>query len=540
MELREYQQKVVNDIYSAWDAGAQNVMVQMATGAGKTVVFCHVLAACTGGAIAIAHRVELVSQISLTLARYGIRHNILAPKSSIREIVSIHMAELGRSWYDPHSQVRVAGVATLVRIDPATPWLREIRLVVQDEGHHCTKKSQWGRAAEMFPNARGLYPTATPLRLDGKGLGRHADGVCDVLITGPTMRDLISMGYLTDYRIFAPPSDLDLANVPLALGGDFSPKPLRAAVGESHITGDVVAHYLRIAPGLSGVTFAVSVEAACDIAQAFNAAGVVAEVVTAKTPDLLRASIMRRFRAGEIRQLVNVDLLGEGVDVPAIQVVSFARPTHSFALYSQAFGRALRPLAGKKHAIVIDHVGNVMRHGLPDAPRVWSLDRRDRRTRGKPLDEFPVTTCLNPQCFTVYQRTRSSCPVCGFKPVARARSTPEQVDGDLLELDADALAALRGEINRIDGMAKIPQGLSAIAQLAVGKRHHERQQAQGALRDTIAQWAGYLHTSGCSDSEILKRFYFRFGIDIMTAQTLGAREANELKEKLLTALSNQG
>jgi superfamily II DNA or RNA helicase len=280
-------------------------------------------------------------------------------------------------------------------------------LWVLDEGHHQQADNKWGTAAAMFPNAKGLGVTATPLRGDGKGLGRHNDGLYDVMVDGPTPRELIDMGYLTDYRIIAPRSDLIIDDQGVGASGDWSRAQLKAAAKKSHIIGDVVGHYLKFARGKLGVTFATDVETATDIAERFNTAGVPAEVISAKTPDADRMAIMARFKRRELLQLVNVDILGEGVDVPAIEVVSMARPTQSFALFSQQFGRALRLMidgslypiwdtltseerrahiaASKKpRAIIIDHVGNVERmakqYGLPDYPPVWSLDRRERRS----------------------------------------------------------------------------------------------------------------------------------------------------------------
>jgi superfamily II DNA or RNA helicase len=528
--LRPYQQKAIDELYAAWDAGARNVCVQLATGAGKTVIFSHVIADEPEISVAIAHRVELVSQISLTLARHGVRHNIIAPTAAIRSIVALHMQELGRAFYDGHARRHVAGVDTLVKM--REPWFTQVALVVQDEGHHPLRENKWGKAAALFPNARGLYPTATPCRADGKGLGRNADGIIDKLIVGVGMRELIREGYLTDYRIFAPPSDLDLSAVPVTATGDYSPPKLRNAIHKSHITGDVVSHYMRIAPGKLGVTFAVDIESATAIATEFKAAGVSAEVISSKTPDALRAAIMQRFKRREIMQLVNVDLLGEGFDCPAIEVVSFARPTQSFSLYSQQFGRSLRPLEGKEHAIIIDHVNNVIRHGLPDRPRVWSLERRERKARSAPDDAIPLRVCLNPSCMAVYPRTRRGCPVCGHVNIPVARSTPEQVDGDLLELDPDVLAQMRGEIERVDGAPRVPQHLDAIAQKAVINRHKARQQAQSELRQIIALWAGYRRHAGLSDSEIYREFYFTFDIDVMGAQALKANDADNLWDKI--------
>jgi DNA repair protein RadD len=564
--LRPFQHELERAIYEAWQSGARNVMPVAATGSGKTVVLSKALHDEPGVSAAIAHRQELVSQISIALARNGVRHRVIGAKkgsSLIRVISALQVAELGYSFFDPNAKTGVGGVDTVIRMDKSDPFFTQARLMVQDEAHHVLKDNKWGKVAQMFPNARGLLPTATPLRADGRGLGRHADGLVDAMVLAPSMRDIIDMGYLTDYRIFAPPSDLDLSAVAMSQAtGDYNADQLRKAVHKSHITGDVVAHYLRLAPGKLGVTFAVDVESATEIAAAFRAAGVPAEVVSAKTPDTLRAQILRRFKAREVMQLVNVDLFGEGFDLPAIEVVSFARPTESFALFSQQFGRALRLMltgeelrgydllsdAGRKAVIagsskpvafIIDHVNNVLRHGLPDARREWSLDRRERRG-SKKSDAIPLRICVNDQCMQPYERIYKCCPYCGHYPPPPSRSSPEYVDGDLLELDADTLAALRGEISRIDGDATIPYGAAPEVVGAVRKRHWERREAQGQLRNVIAWWAGLEHAQGRGESESYRRFYHRFGIDVANAQTLGTREAAELAERVRLELVKFG
>lgn len=532
MELREYQNRIVNEIYSNWQLNYRNVLVQLATGAGKTIIFSKIMADYQEHAIAIAHRMELVGQISLALARFGIYHNIVAQKGTIREIVRLHIMELGKSYLNPNSNKFVAGIDTLVRMDTETPWFKKIGLVVQDEGHHVLRENKWGIAANLFPNAFGLYPTATPIRADGKGLGRHADGLMDSLIVGVSMRQLIKMGYLTDYRIFAPPSDLDLTQVTLSASGDYSPPKLRNAVHKSHITGDVVSHYLKIAPNKLGVTFAVDIEAATEIAVAFRKKGVAAEVISSKTPELLRSQIMRKFKDREILQIVNVDLLGEGVDVPAIEVVSMARPTQSYALYSQQFGRALRPMEGKTHAIIIDHVNNVIRHGLPDAPRAWSMDARNKRRTNGDLDIIPLRVCGNISCLGVYERYKLKCPYCGYYTPPTSRTTPEQVDGDLFELDAEVLSRMRGDIGIVDGAPKVPQYLDPVAQRAIINRHKNRQNAQKELRESIALWAAYLKQKDFSDQEIYKSFFLEFKIDILSAQVLNTNDTEKLEDRI--------
>lgn len=534
---RQYQADLITDVYQEWSSGKPNVLAVLPTGGGKTFVFSHIAAAVQGAVCAIAHRSELVVQMSVALAREGVVHRVIGPSTLRRLVTQAHMREFGRPFYDPNGRVAVASVDTLVGLPENDPWLPQVQLWIQDEAHHVLKTNKWGKACAMFPNARGLGVTATPVRSDGKGLGRHVDGLFDSLVIGPSMRELIEMGYLTEYRVFAAPSDIKLDNVKITDSGDYSPVELRKARHESKITGDVVEHYLRIAKGKQGVTFDVDVESATATARAFNAAGVVAEVVSAKTPAQLRDDVVQRFRQGKIMQLVNVDLFGEGFDLPAIEVVSFARPTKSVGLYTQQFGRALRILQGKTHAIIIDHVGNVVRHGLPDRPRDWSLDRRERRTKKKKMDDaIPLRSCLNESCLNDYERSFKCCPYCGHAPEPAGRATPEQVEGDLEELDPTVLARMRGEVARIDGDPVYPYGADFNVKAAVGRRHEERQGAQKSLRDAMALWAGWQTHQGRTDAETQKRFWFTFGIDMVSAQTLGAREAGELEGRVVSTL----
>lgn len=560
--FRPYQSALVEGIRAAWASGARNTLAVLPTGGGKTVVFSGILADESEPTCAIAHRQELVGQMSVSLARCGVVHRIIAPQSVIRRIVKMHVTEAGASFYDPNAACAVAGVDTLVRkTDELSAWLHRVTLWVVDEAHHLLQKNKWGKAAAMFPNARGLGVTATPIRASGEGLGSHADGLFDDMVIGPSMRELINDGWLTDYRIFAPQSDVDLSDVDVSQAtGDYNPKKLKAAIRKSHIIGDVVDHYQRIASGKLGVTFASDVETATDIAFQFNQAGVRAEVVSAKTPDSVRAEIMARYRRREIVMLVNVDLFGEGFDLPAIEVVVMARPTESFALYCQQFGRSLRLMldgptpedrderlsaisaSGKPRAIVIDHVGNVIRHGLPDAAREWTLDARDHKSREAPDDVIPLRACLNVTCMQVYERIHPSCPYCGHHPIPASRSAPEFVDGDLFELDPETLAAMRGEVEKVDmSPADYRAELAAnhcptIGQHAHVKRHMERQEAQQALRASMAWWAGYHKSHGRSDAESYRRFYHTFGVDALSAQALGTADALILAERINNAI----
>ena len=557
--LRGFQTDVKMGCYRAWADGARCVMPVLPTGAGKTVIMGDIAREYPGYGCAIAHRSELVGQISVALAREGLRHDIVAPDATIRTIVRSHMDEVGRSYFDPRAKWKVASVDTILRRKMDTNWLRQVGLVFQDEGHHVLKDNKWGRAFSLFENARGLFPTATPIRADGKGLGSHSDGMVDALVEGPDMRWLIDQGYLTDYKLIAPlTSDLDMHGVDISsVTGDYNTDQMRKRVkSSSKIIGDVVATYLQHARGLKGITFAVDVEHATQIADAFNAAGVAAQVVHAETPDGDRARYMRMFRRGELKQLVNVDLFGEGVDVPDVQVVSMARPTMSYGLFAQQFGRALRLMisvvlsgawdtytpeqrkrfiadSGKPTAIIIDHVGNIVTHyGPPDMRKVpWSLDPR---VKGRKVsDAIPLRACVNPMCLQPYERIYALCPYCGVEPPPpRDPTRPEHVDGDMVLYTPEMLHALFGSKYKVDGPCYIPQGVGVEAVSAIKRRHRERQEAQQLLRAAML----LVMPPNIDQRMAQRRFFHWFGVDTFTAQVLGSSDADELRQRITERL----
>lgn len=550
---------------SAWRSGVPNVMPVCSTGSGKTHIASALIERNGLPTSCIAHRSELVSQMSCALAREGVRHSILGAATLPKQIVAAHQEEFGRSFYDPNSPYTVGSVQTMMRLEGSHPVFKRTMQWVCDEGHHLLRENMWGKVITRFrSDVRGLAPTATPCRSDGKGLGRHADGLIDQIVEGPHMRWLIDNGYLTDYRVVLAESDIKLDEVRHTASGDFNMHDLGKARRESRVTGDAVRTWLKWVPGKLTVVFDVDVESANSTAAAFRSAGVTAEVLTGEMDPYLRAAILRKFKAREILVLVTVDIVSEGFDLPALEVVQFCRPTESFGLYAQMFGRALRLMIDnalmamwedltparrleliaasvKPKAIIIDHVGNVIRHRVPDAPRQWTLDGGGSRSKGKDPDAIPLRSCLNPECAQPYERFHTECPYCGHVPEPVARSKPEFVDGDLVELDESVLAAMRGEISRIDREEPFyPLGVAHPVRQSIRKMHLNRQQVQRELRESMAIWGGWQSSQGYTDRQIAKRFFLVYRTDVLSAQSLGAPEAAALHERISADLNQAG
>ena len=570
MKLRPYQQKIADEVEAEWACCNRNVLVRLDTGGGKTPILAHLIGRHGGFVCAMAHRDKLVEQMSLTLARAGIRHDIIASEKTKRLIARKHVKVFHQSFYVPGARVRVASVQTLVRAKDLAQWAAQVTLWITDEGHHLLRENQWGKATALFTRAdcHGLCLTATPGRPDGKGLGRSSDGLMDVMVEGPPMRWLIQEGYLCDYDVVCPPSDLVAGEAPRGADGDYTQAQRLAAEKRSHITGDIPDHYQRWAAGKSGITFVGSIETARDTVLSFRERGVSAELITGETDPDIRDAAFSRAERGELHQIVAVDVISEGVDIPALQVGSFGRLTGSIITWRQQLGRLLRPIyapgfdmemrdgrlaaiaaSAKPRALLIDHVGGFIDPALgpPDRPVVWTLDRREKRVTGTTdPDDIPRKVCANPvvDCFYPYPRTMRECPKCGYAPEPTSRAAPEFVDGDLQLLTPEALAKLRGEM--ID--PTLTRGQFDAQQIAKGARSEwlgkhwshfvADGEAQLALRAVMDLWAGRLHAAGRSDSEIQREFYLRFGVDVLTAGSLKRADADALAARI-TGMTGQ-
>lgn len=580
IKLRPYQQDLVDAVRAEWAAGNANVLMRADTGAGKTAMLGHLVETHNGASCVIAHRSELVSQLSLTLARYKVRHDVIAAAGTRKAIARAHIEELGTCYYQPGARCAVASVDTLIRAEGLDAWAKQVTLWICDEGHHLARDwkhdpdtdamvpapNKWGKAVESFthPDCKGLLPTATPKRADGKGLGRHADGYADVMVEGPAMRWLIDQGYLCDYRVYCPKASREMPSVGApGSSGDFSQAQLAewAHDPDNPIVGDLATQYGVHGEGGTFISFCTDIDTAIKTAEAHRARGVTAEVVTGNTPDHVRRDIFRRFGRAEVLQLCVVDIVSEGTDLPACRGASFGRPSESLALVMQQIGRTLRPLyapgfdlstqagrlaaiaaSAKPYAILIDHVQHFLKPhlGPPDKIRDWTLDRREKRAKVEP-DFVPNKVC--PECVRPYPGIHRACPHCKVETPPASRKSPEAVEGDLFLLDPEVLAALRGAADAVE-ITEDERRAQLIASRCptIGierhvRSHSERQAAQIMLRAAMGRWGDVQLRAGLDDVQMQRKFFHTMGVDVLSARALSAADAWALTERVDSAVN---
>ena len=437
MALRSYQELAITQLRGALAHHSKALLV-MPTGSGKTVVFSEIcrLANIKGSSVLIlVHRRELVKQASDKLSKAGVEHGIIA------------------AGFKPSAHsVQVASVQTLARrlrtvsIDPA--------LVIIDEAHHCVA-GVWSRVIGHYTDAKIIGVTATPSRLDGRGLGSHFS----TLISGPSVERLTKLGFLSQHRVFAPPVIADLKNVKTR-AGDYANDQLSEAMDRPTITGDAIGHYRRLADGLPAIAFCCSIAHATSVCASFNAAGYRAKLVTGNMPMEERDEAISGLADGRTQVLCSVDVVSEGTDVPAVSAAILLRPTQSEALYLQQVGRILRPQPGKI-AIVLDHVGSTLKHGFIDDVRPWSLDSKPKRQR---KDEPAVAVRQCPKCFAAF-KPQPFCPCCGHEFKTKPKRELTQREGELKEMRRqDALDRIEKKEQRKEiGRARTLPELLALA-----------------------------------------------------------------------------
>ena len=391
IELRDYQKKFIDDIRNEFAHGHRAVCGVMPCGAGKTVAtgwMAGETARRGKRVVFIVHRRELIEQTSKTFSAMGIPHGLIA--SGMEPVYEL--------------PVQIASVQTLARRlgDNINP-----DLIICDECHHATA-STYRSIADTWPQAFMVGVTATPQRTDGKGLG----DVFQSLVIGPTALDLIKWGNLAPEVTYSLPTNTKINRAAFRKShGDYVSGDVERAMMEANVFGDIVEHYQRLTPGRQAICYCITRKYSQVMAERFEAAGIPAAHVDCKTGKADREKAIEGFRKGAIKVLCNVDLFGEGFDVPAVGVVILARPTASLILHIQQTMRAMRadPNEPGKRAIILDHVGNMAMHDLPEINRTWSLDDR----KAKASKPAPLKTC--PECYLTVSAAIRTCPGCGYE-----------------------------------------------------------------------------------------------------------------------------
>lgn len=393
MKLRPYQNNLINDVRQAYLSGKKRPCIVLPCGGGKSVIVADMAKKATekgNRVLFLVHRKELCDQIDETFRGYG---------------VNMKLCKIGM-------------VQTITR---RLKKMKEPQLIITDENHHCLANS-YKRIYEAFPNARCVGVTATPCRLNGGGLG----DINDSLIVGVSAKWLIENKFLAGYDYYAP-SVADLTGLHVKVG-EYVTKEIEERLIKKSIFGDVIAYYRKLADGKQAICYCASISHSEQMAQNFNEAGISAAHIDGKTPKSDRNLVIKRFRSGEIKILCNVDLISEGFDVPDCEAAILLRPTKSLTLYIQQSMRCMRYKPGKK-SVIIDHVGNYARFGLPDQDREWTLEPKKKGSK-KEENEVKVRQC--PECFYTHEPA-PICPKCGFiYPIAER--TLEEIKEAKLEL----------------------------------------------------------------------------------------------------------
>ncbi len=377
-QLRDYQQETVDNIYKSIRQGHHSIMVQQPPRTGKTVIMADIARRATAKGnriIFIVHRQEIVEQVIKTFKNND---------------VDMNLAQIGM-------------VQTFTRhIDKLKP----PAIIFVDEAHHALAET-YRRILDGFPKAYKLLFTATPYRLNGKGF----TDVADDLITGKSVPWLIKHSFLAPVDYYAP-SQIDISKLRTKSTGDFSEESIKEAL-KPKIYGNAVRCYHELANGMQAIAYTYNVDSAIRLARTFNAHGITAKAVSGKTPKDERKQIIENYRNGKIKIVTNAELFTEGLDLPNVDCVIMMRPTQSLSLYLQFAMRSMNPRRGKR-AVIIDHVGNVERFGLPTDERHWSLEgvsKTNKRAASGTVIK-PVTVC--PRCFASFYRSGDTCPYCGM------------------------------------------------------------------------------------------------------------------------------
>ena len=312
--------------------------------------------------------------------------------------------------------------------------------IIVEEGHHGSAAT-YKKILAYFDGVPSISITATPIRLSGGGLG----DVNDVLVEGVSTKWLIENNFLAPYDYYAP-TLADMTGVKVK-NGEYVTQEVVSILAKPAIYGDVVKYYKQLSDGKQAICYCASVEHSKEMKKTFCEAGIIAEHIDGNTPTEERAKVVEDFRTGAIKIICNCEILGEGFDVPDCNTTILLRPTKSMVLYVQQAMRSMRYLPGKR-AVIIDHVGNYSRFGLPDQERKWSLEPKKKgESSGISVN---VRQC--PNCYYTHVPT-PTCPNCGFEYPIKKR-TVEEIKAAKLEKITARVAEFK-EANECKTMAEL-------------------------------------------------------------------------------------
>jgi len=439
MELRDYQLKLVNDVRQQIKLGKKSILIQLPTGGGKTAVAAYIIknSILKGNrAMMTTHRAEIFSQILSTMENFNVPYGTIQSGSKM----------------DLDKPMQVASILTLRNRLDKVPIPK---ILVVDETQHLVSPT-WKQVADYY-RERGtiiLGLSASPKRLSGESLS----SCFEVMVQGPTIKQLIKMKFLSKYIYYAPSVGIDTSTIHIKCG-DFDKGELEIAVNKKSITGDIIAHYKRLIPGKRAIVFCVSVAHAKSVSEQFNENEIPAEFVEGSMPKESRKSAFERFKRGETLVLVNIEIASEGVDIPAVEAVILLRPTMSESLFLQQVGRALRidPDNPDKVAIILDHCSNVFTHGLPDNERDWSLEGTpSHRKQG----EKSIGCRRCPRCFACIPPA-PKCYLCGYEFTVTPRMLATEA-GELREYDEKIIEDEKRKKRMQVGMCRTQRELAEI------------------------------------------------------------------------------
>ena len=409
MNLRKYQIDLIEKARESYRNGAKAPCIVLPCGGGKSVIVAEMAKCATAKGnqvLFLVHRRELVEQIKRTFEWWGVNMNLC-------DVMMVQTASR-----------RIAQI-------------RPPKLVITDENHH-SKASTYLQIYDAFPDVKRIGVTATPIRLDGSGLG----DVNDRLVVGVSAKWLIENHYLAPYDYYAP-AIADLSGLKV-IRGEFETDGIEKILMKSAIYGDVISHYKKLANGKKAICYCASVNHSKAVSQALQQAGIEARHLDGSTPAPVRKRIVDDFRRGAVQVLCNVDLISEGFDVPDCECAILLRPTQSLTLYIQQSMRCMRYKPDKR-AVIIDHVGNYARFGMPDADRQWSLDEKDKTSYDALSDAVGTVNC--PECYYTFESFKGDseriCPNCGYVFPKKERAVEirenaelEKVTGFVLDYDS--------------------------------------------------------------------------------------------------------